>query len=170
MSEADVSPEDDDDVDDAVHGVEESKGPPPEDSVVVARVARKPVPGVPVPGVPAPMPAPMSAELMACLSARVETEMIQFNDPDYKTEFRVVCHMNANTVTVEDCFGNLWRVQRSPNFFDEPPTLWLHDEVVSMVPAMEWMPTITAVKWLLAHVAMMQSSGRECGNNATPGY
>ncbi len=100
---------------------------------------------------------------VSTLVKRLEMEMKQFDDPDYGTEFTHVEHPAADTVTVTDCFGNSWRVRRSLRFIEEAPTLWFHDEVVEIIPGSEWSPSFTSAKWLVAHIAVMQSNeGDDC--------
>jgi len=84
---------------------------------------------------------------------RVQNEMGQFSDPAYATEFTVVNQLAYDVVEVTDCHGNNWVVKLQGDYM-KPPTLWFNAGLLQLTT--EWSPALSAVKWLIAHIAMMQ--------------
>lgn len=78
---------------------------------------------------------------------RVITEMLQFFDKVYKTEFKLVEVKDEYTMHVVTHDGRDWLVTRSTDFLVAPHVL-CDGEVITTCEN-NWSPAITSVKWLL---------------------
>ncbi len=82
---------------------------------------------------------------------RLNKEMAHFDELVYNTEFKLIRHINDNSVIVEMIDGTIYTINRSLNFF-EPPCITTSDtskqDWINKC-GIEWSPAYTCVKWIL---------------------
>ncbi len=83
------------------------------------------------------------------VKGRLRMEMKEFSDKAY-VEFRNVTQLSADTVLVTDSSDVVWRVTRTPNFF-EPPHVWKNGLLVQ--GPTDYAPSVLSAKWLLSLMA-----------------
>jgi hypothetical protein len=80
------------------------------------------------------------------LLGRLEREMAEFDDAEFRKMVKEVTHVDNKTVALVDLEGRTWVIERSLNFFKAP---YVFRNGKAVMTKYEWYPCLTSSRWLL---------------------
>ena len=86
------------------------------------------------------------------LVKRLQSEMNQFDDKDYNSEFSLVSHIDDHTVSVTLKNGKTYVITRDFDFITSPPSVYDETEQKFLACASDYSPAFMSVKWFLMTV------------------
>jgi hypothetical protein len=81
------------------------------------------------------------------LLGRLEREMAEFDDAEFRKMVKEVTHVDNKTVALVDLEGRTWVVERSFDFLTKAPYVFRNGKAV--MTKYDWYPSLTSSRWLL---------------------